>query len=397
MKQAEPIWTRDFIMVVLINLFIFVYFYALLTVLPVYAMQELGGSESEGGLLISGFMLSAIFARPFSGAVIERFGKKRMALISVVLFTLASFLYIFIHDIYLLLGIRFFQGIWFSIITTVTSAIAADLIPPARRGEGLGYFAMSMNLAVVIGPFIALNLLDKMSFSDLFILFSGIVTVAILCTALVRIAKGNDIRSAVFRLSFSNMFEKGAIRIATVGLFVSFCYSSVISFISVYAKSLGLIEASSYFFMVFAVTMMITRPFTGKLYDKVGPGVVIYPSIIIFCAGLFLLAFTNSSAMLLLSGAVIGIGYGSITPCLQTLAIQSSPPHRSGYATATYFTLFDTGIAVGSYVFGLVVAQAGFSNIYLFSGVFVLINLFLYTWSQKPASAKEKRDISMAE
>jgi len=148
---------------------------------------------------------------------------------------------------------------------------------------------------------------------------------------------------------------------------------------------------------VFAVTMMITRPFTGKLYDKVGPGVVIYPSIIIFCAGLFLLAFTNSSAMLLLSGAVIGIGYGSITPCLQTLAIQSSPPHRSGYATATYFTLFDTGIAVGSYVFGLVVAQAGFSNIYLFSGVFVLINLFLYTWSQKPASAKEKRDISMAE
>ena len=138
-----------------------------------------------------------------------------------------------------------------------------------------------MNLAVVIGPFIALNLLDKMSFSDLFILFSGIVTVAILCTALVRIPKGNDIRSAVFRLSFSNMFEKGAIRIATVGLFVSFCYSSVISFISVYAKSLGLIEASSYFFMVFAVTMMITRPFTGKLYDKVGPGVVIYPSIII--------------------------------------------------------------------------------------------------------------------
>ncbi len=194
-----------------------------------------------------------------------------MALISVVLFTLASFLYIYIHDIYLLLGIRFFQGIWFSIITTVTSAIAADLIPPARRGEGLGYFAMSMNLAVVIGPFIALNLLDKMSFSDLFILFSGIVTVAILCTALVRIPKGSDIRSAVFRLSFSNMFEKGAIRIATVGLFVSFCYSSVISFISVYAKSLGLIEASSYFFMVFAVTMMITRPFTENCMIKSAP------------------------------------------------------------------------------------------------------------------------------
>ncbi|WP_307892716.1 MFS transporter [Bacillus swezeyi] len=397
MKQSEPIWTRDFIMVVLINLFIFVYFYALLTVLPVYTMQELGGSESEGGLLISGFMLSAIFARPFSGAVIERFGKKRMALISVVLFTLSSFLYVIIQDIYVLLGLRFFQGIWFSIITTVTSAIAADLIPSARRGEGLGYFAMSMNLAVVIGPFIALNLLDKMSFPALFTLFSAIVTIGILCTALVRIPKENDKVSAVFKLSFSNMFEKGAMRIATVGLFVSFCYSSVISFISVYAKSLGLIEASSYFFLIFAVTMMITRPFTGKLYDKIGPGVVIYPSIIIFCIGLCVLAFTNSSAMLLLSGAVIGIGYGSITPCLQTLAIQASPPHRSGYATATYFTFFDTGIAVGSYVFGLIVAQTGFSNIYLFSGIFVLVNLFLYTWSRKPVFLKEKRNISIAD
>lgn len=76
MKQTEPIWTRDFIMVVLINLFIFVYFYALLTVLPVYAMQELGGSESEGGLLISGFMLSAIFARPFREPLLNVLAKK---------------------------------------------------------------------------------------------------------------------------------------------------------------------------------------------------------------------------------------------------------------------------------------------------------------------------------
>nr|MDH3161882.1 MFS transporter [Bacillus licheniformis] len=297
-----------------------------------------------------------------------------------------------------MLGIRFFQGIWFSIITTVTSAIAADLIPPARRGEGLGYFAMSMNLAVVIGPFIALNLLDKMSFSDLFILFSGIVTVAILCTALVRIPKGNDIRSAVFRLSFSNMFEKGAIRIATVGLFVSFCYSSVISFISVYAKSLGLIEASRLFlYGVRGDNDDHALPFTGKLYDKVGPGVVIYPSIIIFCAGLFLLALQTAVRCFcypeLSSASATDLSHRAFRPWRSSLRT----PHRSGYATATYFTLFDTGIAVGSYVFGLVVAQAGFSNIYLFSGVFVLINLFLYTWSQKPASAKEKRDISMAE
>ncbi|NPC94417.1 MFS transporter [Bacillus sp. WMMC1349] len=395
--ESESIWTKDFIMVVLMNLFTFIYFYASLTILPVYTLQELGGTESEAGLLISAFMLSAILARPFSGALIDRFGKKQMALISVILFALSSFLYIVIQDIYPLIGVRFFQGIWFSIMTTVTSAIAADLVPVKRRGEGLGYFAMSMNLAVVIGPFIALSLLNDIEFPTMFALFSGIVTIGILCTIFIRVPHKNEQTAAVVKLSFSNMFEKGAVRISVVGLFVAFCYSSVISFISVYAKSLGLIETSSYFFLVYAMTMILTRPFIGKLFDKIGPGIVIYPAIIIFSIGLCLLAMTNSGPMLLISGAVIGAGYGSITPCLQTLAIQASPINRSGYATATYFAFMDTGIAVGSFVFGLIVGDIGFANIYLFTGMFAIINLFLYTWSRKPINREKSNSVSITE
>lgn len=100
MKKPEPIWTKDFIMVVLVNLFVFVFFYTFLTVLPIYMMQELGGTESQGGLLISLFLLSAIFTRPFSGAIIERFGKKRMAIVSMAIFALSSFLYLPIHNFY---------------------------------------------------------------------------------------------------------------------------------------------------------------------------------------------------------------------------------------------------------------------------------------------------------
>ena len=75
MSKSDSIWTKDFIMVVLVNLFVFVFFYTFLAVLPIYMIQELGGSESQGGLLISLFLLSAIITRPFSGAIIERFGK----------------------------------------------------------------------------------------------------------------------------------------------------------------------------------------------------------------------------------------------------------------------------------------------------------------------------------
>ncbi|MDL2029593.1 MULTISPECIES: MFS transporter [Bacillus] len=396
MKKADVIWTKDFIMVLLVNLFVFVFFYTFLTVLPIYTLQELGGTESQGGLLISLFLLSAIITRPFSGAIVERFGKKRMAIVSMALFALSSFLYMPIHNFSLLLGLRFFQGIWFSILTTVTGAIAADIIPAKRRGEGLGYFAMSMNLAMAIGPFLGLNLMRVVSFPVFFTAFALFMVAGLLVSFLIKVPQSKDSGTTVFRFAFSDMFEKGALKIATVGLFISFCYSTVTSYLSVFAKSVDLSDISGYFFVCFAVTMMIARPFTGKLFDKVGPGIVIYPSILIFSVGLCMLSFTHSGLMLLLSGAVIGLGYGSIVPCMQTLAIQKSPAHRSGFATATFFTFFDSGIAVGSYVFGLFVASAGFSAIYLTAGLFVLIALLLYTWSQKkPAEAEGK--VSIAE
>ncbi|ADP34147.1 MFS transporter [Bacillus atrophaeus] len=398
MKKAEPIWTKDFIMVVLVNLFVFVFFYTFLAVLPIYMIQELGGTESQGGLLISLFLLSAIITRPFSGPIIERFGKKRMAVIALAVFALSSFLYMPIHDFYLLLALRFFQGIWFSILTTVTGAIAADIIPMKRRGEGLGYFAMSMNLAMAIGPFLGLSLVKVISFPVFFTIFAVFISLGFFVTLLIKIPKGTETGTTVFRFSFSDMFEKGALKIAIVGLFISFCYSSVTSFLSVYAKSIDLLNISGYFFVCFAVTMMLARPFTGKLFDRVGPGIVIYPSILIFSVGLCLLSFTNSGWMLLLSGAVIGLGYGSIVPCMQTLAIQNSPAHRSGFATATFFTFFDTGIAAGSYVFGLFVASAGFHAIYLSAGLFVLVSLVLYTWSRrKPLSLEAEGNVSIAD
>ncbi|MEC2309994.1 MFS transporter [Bacillus atrophaeus] len=398
MKKAEPIWTKDFIMVVLVNLFVFVFFYTFLAVLPIYMIQELGGTESQGGLLISLFLLSAIITRPFSGPIIERFGKKRMAVIALAVFALSSFLYMPIHDFYLLLALRFFQGIWFSILTTVTGAIAADIIPMKRRGEGLGYFAMSMNLAMAIGPFLGLSLVKVISFPVFFTIFAVFISLGFFVTLLIKIPKGTETGTTVFRFSFSDMFEKGALKIAIVGLFISFCYSSVTSFLSVYAKSIDLLNISGYFFVCFAVTMMLARPFTGKLFDRVGPGIVIYPSILIFSIGLCLLSFTNSGWMLLLSGAVIGLGYGSIVPCMQTLAIQNSPAHRSGFATATFFTFFDTGIAAGSYVFGLFVASAGFHAIYLSAGLFVLVSLVLYTWSRrKPLSLEAEGNVSIAD
>lgn len=128
---------------------------------------------------------------------------------------------------------------------------------------------------------------------------------------------------------------------------------------------------TSTFFLVFAAVMLLARPFTGRLFDLKGPQYVLYPGLVLFIAGLIILAYTSSAATFLTAGAFIGLGYGSLVPSMQTLAIQSTSIERSGYATATFYTFFDGGIALGSYIFGIIAAANGYQSIYLISSALV--------------------------
>ena len=91
-----------------------------------------------------------------------------------------------------------------------------------------------------------------------------------------------------------------------------------------------------------------------------------------------MLAYVQGTALFLLAGAFVGIGYGSLNTSLQALAIQATTPARSSYATATYFTMFDVGIALGSYVLGIVAMHSGYKMVYLGSALLALIVLVLY-------------------
>lgn len=380
MAEKRPIWTKSFINISISTFFIFVVFYALLTFMPLYVLNDLGGTATEGGVAVSIFLLSAIIMRFFAGMILEKFGKKKILIIALFVFTISTMFYVFVGSFTVLLLLRFFQGIWFSLVTTVAGAIAADIIPPERRGEGLGYYGIAMNLAVVAGPFIVLTLQLYMPAQIVFIVLAVIMVIGFLCALGVKVEEEPVLKNDKHKLTINDFLEKKSMPIASVGFFISFAYASILTFISVYAESLGLIKAASFFFVVYAIAMLVVRPLTGRLFDAVGPSVVIIPSIIIFGVGLISLSFTESSWMLLASGALVGLGYGTLLPSFQTLAIQAADKHRSGYATGTFFALYDSGIAVGSVSLGVLAGIAGYSNLYLMLGIFVILIVFYYMW-----------------
>lgn len=380
-KQLEKIWTKSFISISLTQLLVFTVFYALLTTLPLYVTTYLQESQSSAGLAVTFMLISAIIARLFSGKILDVIGKKRTLVLSIILFSITTLFYIWIDQLVPLLTLRFIHGISFGILTTATASIAADTIPESRRGAGMGYFAMSMNLAIVIGPFIGLTLLQFVSFQILFVILNVLMLIGIYFAILIQIPEQRRkaaLKLEHFRMKRSDFIEVNAIPVGIISGLVGFAYASILSFVSVHAEGLGLSSVSSYFFVVFAIVMIAFRPYLGRAFDEKGPKKVLIPSLFIFSIGLILLGFTTTAFMLLLAAGFIGLGYGTLLPGFQTLSIQSTSSDRSGYAISTFYVFYDIGIAAGAYIWGLVVAHYSFGKMYFSSGILVLVTIVIF-------------------
>ena len=382
-QHQASLWNKSFVFCLCNNLFLFSYYFALLTILPIYIMKELGGSIQQAGMALTLFLVSSIAIRPFSGMIIERFGKANSVRISGFIFVVFALSYLWIDSMWSLLVIRFLHGFWFSILTTVNVPIVNDYIPDHRKGEGMGYFVMSTNLGVVIGPFLALSMIQFSSFRTLFAVLALLVAVGYIFTWLVQIQehvqhKSSDQASQSAAIQWRDVIETRVLAISFVALLTAFAYSSVMSFITAYAELKHLLAYTSIFFIVFAVSMLLVRPWVGKVYDRKGPSAVIYPSFICFAIGLVVVSFLTNQWVLWISAVFMGIGYGSVFPCLQTVAIQTVEKARMGHAISTFFALFDIGLAVGSVIMGVLIAYFGFQATYLFCAVMVLFTLWMY-------------------
>ncbi|MDQ0271545.1 MFS transporter [Cytobacillus purgationiresistens] len=380
--KKESLWTKDFLGISFISFFLFVVFYILLTTLPIYVLEDLNSSESAVGLVTGIFLISAVLCRPFTGKWIDSIGRKKILLFSVFIFFFSSLFYQWADSIPFLIALRFFHGIGFGMATTATGAIVADLIPEKRKGEGLGYYALFMNLAMVIGPFTGLTIVQYANFSWVFTLCLIMTVIALLLSFIVRFPEAavssepHALKKKDF--SLSSFFETKAIPIAIVGGILALAYSGVLSFISIYANELGLMEAASFFFVVYAAFTIASRPFTGRWFDIYGENRIVYPAIILFAVGMLLLSQATNTFFFLLAGGLIGLGYGNLSPALQTIAIQNADPAKRGLATSTFFTFFDTGIGLGSYALGVIAVYTGFSSLYFILGGVVLLALIAY-------------------
>jgi len=377
----QKLWTKDFIIVSSINFFLTFIFYLLVVIIAVYAVDEYGASTSQAGLVTGIFIVGTLIGRLFIGRYIDLIGRKKTLFIGLTLFTLTTFLY-FVHaGITFLLINRFIHGVTLGIASTATGTIVAQIIPSKRRGEGIGYFSMSATLATAIGPFIGLFMSQHTSYQVIFglCLVIGVIT---LLTSFILYVPPIEVQSNQTQekkgFSIANYVEPKALPIAIVTFAISLCYASVLSFINFYAIEIELVTAASFFFLVYSIAILISRPFTGRLMDIKGANYVMYPAFILLGIGMFLLSIAHNSITLLLSGALIGLGFGNMQSCTQAVAIKLTPAHRMGLATSTFYIFLDAGLGFGPYLLGYLVPITGYSKLYSILGIFALASIILY-------------------
>jgi len=380
--NKERLWTKDFITVALTNFLIYVVFYLLMVVMASYAVDKFHASTGIAGLVSGIFIIGILFGRLGAGRIVEDIGSRRVLITGTLFFIITSASYLAAINIPLLIIIRFLHGFAYGVASTATGTIVAKIIPDARRGEGIGYYSMSQILATALGPFLGIILSRHADFKVIFIVTSIVAAISFAMSFIVseptREAPRQDQVKAVKSFHISNFLEFKAIPISIIVLVVGFNYSAVLTFISLYSKQLHLEETASFFFLVYAITVIVSRPFSGRLLDMRGAHLVVYPCLLIFAIGMLLLSQANHGITLLLAGAIIGLGYGNFLSCGQAISIKGAPTHRLGLATATYYIFLDVGFGVGPYLFGSLVPFTGYRGLYLMMAMVILATIILY-------------------
>ena len=374
MQNNAALWTRNFILVSAINFQLVLTFYLLVVVIVGYAVAELGATTAQAGLISGLFIVGTLVGRLLVGKFLERFGRKTTLIVGLTGFLLFSGLYFIPFGVGMLLFVRFMHGFMMGMASTVLGTIIAQILPASRRGEGIGYYSMSSTLGTAIGPFLAIWMMLNVGYQSIFVVSTVIAVCCLVVAWLIQVPDLPKINKAIETVVamkkpnwFSQFVEPNAVPISLIMLFASICYSGVLSFINFYAKEINLVETASFFFLMYAIAILISRPFTGPLMDRKGENIIIYPAFIIMGIALVLLSITHSSWMLLLCAGLLGLGYGNIQSVCQTIAVKSAPLERMGFATSTFFIFLDAGLGFGPYFIGMLLDYIGYEQLYLYS------------------------------
>lgn len=370
MNNAErpALWTKDFILAFASNLLMFFSFYMLIPVLPVYLTQQLGTTNSVAGIALSLYTVAALAIRPFSGFMVDTFARKPFYLLCYGLFCMIFAGYVVGTTLTLFIILRIAHGAAFGVATVSGSTVAVDIMPPLRRGEGIGYFGMAANLAMAAGPVAGIWLQKNYSFNILFLAAFTSSLIGWFTITRIKLAKPErppiPAKGTAPRLTLSNFILVRSLPCVIPLLLAGIGYGSVLNYVGLYSETAPYESSAGLFFTLLSIGIVLARILSAKSIGKGRLIAMIYIGSFWLVLSFTLFALCSNAYMLYFIAFSLGLGYGYLSPAFQTMFIDLAQHNQRGTANATYFTSWDLGIGTGTACGGAIIEHFGFTWLY---------------------------------
>ncbi|HIW33852.1 MAG TPA: MFS transporter [Candidatus Paenibacillus intestinavium] len=417
--EKPRLWTKQFITLSLASFLLFLNLQMLLASFSMHIKGNLNGGDLHVSLATSTFAITAIIARLLTVRWIKRWSKNIVLTTGLIVAVVSTALSALPESVTPLLLMRAVYGFGFGVGSTIIPTLVTQIIPPKRIGEGIGYFGLSTSLAMSIGPLTGLSIMNAWGFSTLASIGAG----AVVCmfpmlfiagvyklhsnkaNSLTELAGHPDTKqennttldntnSQQFVHTHGRKLRKSGMRKimifpiyfpAVLNVLLSVTYSGILSFIAVYGEQLNLSQVGL-FFLFNALTILMVRPISGKVFDHKGPIIVLIPAAVFVIASMIILSYTTSMSMLIVSALLYGVGFGSIQPTLQAWMLRSASKEDYGTVNGLFYNSTDVGVSLGAIILGVIVTITSYEMMYRLSSLCMIlfaIGVVIYAMKRK--------------
>ncbi|WP_196212706.1 MFS transporter [Bacteroides cellulosilyticus] len=396
--MKDKLVTSSYCFILAANFLLYFGFWLLIPVLPFYLSEVFSAGNSTIGIILSCYTVAALCIRPFSGYFLDSFARKPLYLMAYFIFMTMFAGYIIAGSLTLFIMFRIIQGVSFGMVTVGGNTVVIDIMPSSRRGEGLGYYGLSNNIAMAVGPMSGLFLHDAgMSFTTIFCCSLGSCMAGFVCASLVKTPYKPPVRREP--ISLDRFILLKGIPAGISLLLLSIPYGMTTNYVAMYAKQIGINATTGFFFTFMAIGMAISRIFSGKIVDRgkitqvisAGLYLVVF-SFFLLSACVYLISWNNMVCTIVFFSValLLGVGFGIMFPAYNTLFVNLAPNSQRGTATSTYLTSWDVGIGIGMLTGGYIAEVSTFDKAYLFGACLTIVSMLYFNGKVVPNYHKNK-------
>ena len=370
------------------NFTLFFAFYLLTPLLPLYLSETFGATKDIIGLVLSGYTITALLFRPFSGYFVDSFPRKTVLMVCFAGFSIFFAGYLAAGTLLLFTIVRTLHGGPFGAVTVANSTVAIDVLPSSRRNEGIGYYGLSNNLAMAIAPSFAIFIYAQThNFQLLFWLALAIATFGWIVDATVKLSPSNASPHPLPKkkgfgglpVSLDRFFLKRGWLLGLNMVFFGFCFGVMSNYLAIYGKQvLNMTGGTGTWFMLCSIGLILSRLQGGKalregrLTHNASEGMVIsLIGYILFVASPNMFGYYSSAIL-------IGLGNGHMWPAFQNMMISLAHHNERGTANSTILISWDIGMGLGVLAGGAISELCGYSAAFWVVAIVNALGVLLY-------------------